>query len=607
MHDPNFHSFSIPVMGTSFTVDSPLKVARFGISSVISIMSDELCELMRQYYSKIYHKSFNPVPLSDYDYRAKRVTAYLDLLNEIVNEQIQKLKQEEFTSTTDLTKYFELLDEQTPLKQTYLKMLSLTASSKKTNLQEELKKQVKPGSIDVNIMTKVDNQTYDKKRNQKPSEYSDALSLLRGYANSNLTSSVIFSASFNLRLYSYVAEFPDFYPDENGFIKKKIVLKVSDYRSSITQGKIFAKKGLWISEHRIESGLNCGGHAFATEGHLLGPILEEFKNKREELKSFLFELYKKGLVQKNKKTPATPPATKFTAQGGIGTAAEHKFLKRYYNLDTLGWGSPFLLCPEASNLDDHTLHLLAKSKREDFYISHLSPLGVRFNSVKNTLSDLNRAKKVAAGTPGSACPKGHLAFNTEYTQKNICVASAFYQKKKLADLKNQNLSEPEYQKAYQKIIHKACLCEDLTAPALLKYQISTNRPQNPTVCPGPNIAYFTKIVSLAEILGHIYGKTNLLSNIKRPNLFIQELKLYLDYIKEEIENTVTQPTAKQINYLTNYARNLLKDIDYYKSLIPNFVEETIPYQENMEKDLLALESELQKIIASNHNLFPELA
>jgi len=30
------HSFHIPVMGTGFTIDTPLKVARYGISSVIS-------------------------------------------------------------------------------------------------------------------------------------------------------------------------------------------------------------------------------------------------------------------------------------------------------------------------------------------------------------------------------------------------------------------------------------------------------------------------------------------------------------------------------------------------------------------------------------------
>jgi hypothetical protein len=49
------------------------------------------------------------------------------------------------------------------------------------------------------------------------------------------------------------------------------------------QGNFLAKKGLWISEYRIESGLNCGGHAFATEGMLLGPIMEEFKLKKNDL------------------------------------------------------------------------------------------------------------------------------------------------------------------------------------------------------------------------------------------------------------------------------------------------------------------------------------
>ena len=67
----------------------------------------------------------------------------------------------------------------------------------------------------------------------------------------------------NPRLYGYIANFKDFFPDVNGKIKKKIVLKVSDYRSAIIQGKFLAKKGLWVSEYRIESGLNCGGHALS--------------------------------------------------------------------------------------------------------------------------------------------------------------------------------------------------------------------------------------------------------------------------------------------------------------------------------------------------------
>ena len=42
------HSFHIPVMGTGFMIDAPLRVAKYGISSVISLVDDVLIEQMRQ-------------------------------------------------------------------------------------------------------------------------------------------------------------------------------------------------------------------------------------------------------------------------------------------------------------------------------------------------------------------------------------------------------------------------------------------------------------------------------------------------------------------------------------------------------------------------------
>ena len=50
MRQPSEHTFHIPVMGIAFTIDSPIKVARFGISSVISIIEDRLIEMMRNIY-----------------------------------------------------------------------------------------------------------------------------------------------------------------------------------------------------------------------------------------------------------------------------------------------------------------------------------------------------------------------------------------------------------------------------------------------------------------------------------------------------------------------------------------------------------------------------
>ena len=38
------HTFHIPVMGLAYTIDSPIRVGQFGISSVVSITDDELIE-----------------------------------------------------------------------------------------------------------------------------------------------------------------------------------------------------------------------------------------------------------------------------------------------------------------------------------------------------------------------------------------------------------------------------------------------------------------------------------------------------------------------------------------------------------------------------------
>ena len=73
-----------------------------------------------------------------------------------------------------------------------------------------IKDSLSMGSIDANIMTKLDKENHIK--NEKlPVEYNDAHAALRGYANSDLTSSIILSAGMNPRLYGYLDQFEDFY------------------------------------------------------------------------------------------------------------------------------------------------------------------------------------------------------------------------------------------------------------------------------------------------------------------------------------------------------------------------------------------------------------
>ncbi len=268
------------------------------------------------------------------------------------------------------------------------------------------------GSIDVNIMSKLDKVNYAKNGEPLPPEYSDAQAALRGFATSELNSSVVFSAGYNPRLYAYIETFSDFLPDENETLKKRIILKVSDYRSALTQGKLLAKKGLWVSEFRIESGLNCGGHAFATDGLLLGPILEEFKNNRPALITELMALCNQALAAKGCKTFSIPPEMRITVQGGIGTAKENRFLLEYYQMDSTGWGSPFLLVPEATNLDEETLQQLATAKKEDYYLSNASPLGIPFNNFRKSSSEKQRIARISKGRPGSPCYKKFVMSGT---------------------------------------------------------------------------------------------------------------------------------------------------------------------------------------------------
>lgn len=559
------HSFHIPVMGLAFTVDSPVKVARFGISSVVSITEDRLIETMRKHYYSVIGETYRPIPTKDPDFRAKRVADYLNLLNRIVNDQIEKIKSSEFKPGSDLVKYFEMLPSQSKLRQLYIRMTETGNEAEKESLQIFLRSQVKPGSIDVNIMTKLDKPAYDQDGNEVP-ENSDALSAFRGYAMSNLTnSSIVFSAGMNPKLFNYLEKFPVFDPTGWDQFKKRIIIKVSDFRSALIQGKMLAKKGIWVSEFRIESGLNCGGHAFATDGYLMGPILQEFKDKRELLINELHEMYNRASEGKKKPLFDRPHPQRITVQGGIGTAEEDRFLRSYYELDATGWGTPFLLCPEATTVDEETLGLLQKAKEDDVVLSKNSPLGVRFHYLRGTSADLEKERRVKSGRPGSPCTEKHLVNNTEFTTEPICTASRKYQAFKVEQLKSLQLPPEELDRKLKDVYAKDCLCVGLSNSASLVYNVPfVKKLTSVTICPGPNIVNFSKVVTLRQMVDHIYGRINIMSNGLRPHVFINELHIYLDYFREQLEEQFTD--AKQMAYNAKFGKNLLDGISYYRSI-----------------------------------------
>ena len=561
------HSFHIPVMGLAYTIDSPIKVAHYGISSVLSIVDDDLIEKMTAFYSKKFEKPYHEITQKIEDYRAKRITTYLDLVSDIVHKKFENFKAELCENKETLQQYINMLPTQSGVR-TGLQHLIEDGYELKNKVSEYIDRHLSLGAIDVNIMTKVDKENFNKS-DALPVMYNDAHSALRGFANSKLSSSIVLSAGMNPRLYSYFEQFSDFYPDLNNQLKKKIILKVSDFRSAMIQGSFLAKKGLWVSEYRIESGLNCGGHAFATEGILLGPILEEFKQKKEELIANNFQMMKKALELKNLNVPERPFQMEITVQGGVGTAAEHNFLLENYNLDSVGWGSPFLLVPEATTLDAETRTLLAKAEEKDMYLSHISPLGIPFNTIHGTSNEFFKQQRIDKDKAGSSCPKKFLALSKDSNGKGICTASKKYQETKLEELdviKNE-LSDKNYQKRKDAITEKACLCVGLANASYLDNNIKIKgESQGVVICPGPNMAYFNQEISLEKMVNHIYGRVNVMPFEKRPNLFIKEIELYFDYLKKEFEDhtDITNAVLKKWN---NFKANLILGIEYYENLL----------------------------------------
>ena len=562
------HSFHIPVMGLGYTIDTPLKVARFGISSVVSIIEDELVERMREFHCGQSGEAYVPIPAGDPDHRARRVTAYLDLMDRLVKRQVEVLRQEPFVPGSDIVKYFELLPEASLLRAMYMEMVAMPDGGAKQAYQIELRRTIRAGAIDVNIMSKIDRTNYTNEGEALPPEFADAMAAFRGFAKSTLSSSIVLSAGYNPRVYAYIAQFDDFLPDAHGALRKKVILKVSDLRSALIQGKILAKKGVWVSEFRIESGLNCGGHAFATDGILLGPILQEFHDKREAMAGELFELCNKTLAEEGKHPLVGPPSIRITVQGGIGTVEEDSFLRTYYGMDGTGWGSPFLLVPEATNVDEATLHQLTHARPEDFFLSNASPLGVPFHNFRPSSSEQQRLARIAKGRPGSPCYKEFLSSNTEFSERPICTASRQYQHLKLQQLR-ATLTDPiALAREEAAVMDKDCLCEGLGAAALLKSGLSpAHKLEAVAICPGPNTAYFNKVVSLRTMVDHIYGRTDLLAGVERPHMFIKELGLYVDHYKRELERCASEMNAKQRRRLTTFRDNLLEGMRHYGALV----------------------------------------
>ncbi len=540
-------------------------------------------------HAEKFNLPYTPISTQDIDYRAQRITAYLNTILTISEKKYEDL----LHSVSQIKEYINLLPNSKELMDECKLMIAKKFSS--SEIKNRFREKLRMGDIDVNIMTKIDKDNY-RNGEKLPLEYNDAHASFRGFAKSNLQSSVIFSAGMNPRLYSYIEQFDDFYPTEKDILKKKITLKVSDYRSAIIQGKFLAKKGIWVSEFRVESGLNCGGHAFATEGNLMGPILAEFCDKKAELQKEIHEIYINALKNKGRNIPSKMLPIKITAQGGVGTNEEHNFLLSHYKIDSVGWGSPFLLVPEVTTVDDETRNKLLLAKEKDLYLSGISPLGVPFHNLRHNSKDDEKQKDIDIGKPGSICTKRYLITNTEFTKHWICTASREYQVHKINALKKENLSEEEFRKAVFNVTEKSCICTGLIAPALIVHNLAkADENLSVSVCPGPGLAFFSKKMTLKEMVDHIYGRDTKIDDRERPMLFVKEAELYLDYLRTSLSKHKEEYTTKEIKYYHVFFDNFEKGIQYYLQLFDKEKNYFSSSKNTIITRLKEIEAEIQKM------------
>ena len=112
----------------------------------------------------------------------------------------------------------------------------------------------------------------------------------------------------------------------------------------------------------------------------------------------------------------------------------------------------------------------------------------------------------------------------------------------------------DYDYQYKFIIGKACLCE-------LGCVLITNKREKS----GHSKRLFARglmwgislIVSLKEMMSTSMD-INLIDGVKRSNLFVNELRQYIDYIEKEIQ--CSTPTEKDKTYFREFKSNLVDGI-----------------------------------------------
>ena len=102
------------------------------------------------------------------------------------------------------------------------------------------------------------------------------------------------------------------------------------------------------------------------------------------------------------------------------------------------------------------------------------------------------------------------------------------------------------------VLAKSCICHDLAGTATRKNGIDPAA--TPAVCCGPSIVNFSRIATLEEMVGHIYGRLSLLTGADRPHMFLRELALNIDYFRNELAKQEIGIASNPLGYFRRIRR-----------------------------------------------------
>ncbi|MDA0667721.1 MAG: hypothetical protein O3A95_06975 [Planctomycetota bacterium] len=230
----------------------------------------------------------------------------------------------------------------------------------------------------------------------------------------------------------------------------------------------------------------------------------------------------------------------------------------------------------------------------DIDLSPSSPLGVPFWSLLSSASETTRRDRIRAGRPGSQCPKGFLAADSEFTKAPICTASRAFQKRKLEQIWSSAGTSTEKLEAENAVMDKACICHDLAGGATSAMGIDESA--TTSVCCGPNTAYFQQVTNLDGIVAHIYGRKSLPLREGRPHMMLKELSLNIDFLRRDITRYKEDLSDRLAKTISECKENLERGIDHYRELAGSIVEQN---REAFVKKLESIQKEFSEMMASS--------